>query len=273
MINGALPAIVSTDLDGTLLDHYSYSWAAAEPSLDLLKQRGVPVIINTSKTRDEVVSLQTDLNNHEPFIVENGSAIYFPKASFPSLESDLDDKFFQVKLLGSVRQNIIETLKQLRKTGFAFESYSDWTVEDLIEKTGLSKEKAEQSQRRLFSEPLIWQDSPEKLDAFKEKIEQHHLRLIKGGRFYHVLGNSNKGKAITTLKNILYPSQDCSLICLGDSYNDLDMLGVANVAVLCRSPAHDFPEHELSNHLICTDEFGPRGWNEAISQLFHFQEA
>lgn len=257
-------ALISTDLDGTLLDHYSYSWDAALPSLHFLSENDIPVVINTSKTRDEVIELQKSLNLVAPFIVENGSAVYFPQK-----ESDLTELTFEVKVLGRERQDILNVLANLRTEGFEYESYSDWSVEDLMQRTGLEREKAEQSQRRLFSEPLIWQDDEEKLEAFKTALNQHGLRLIKGGRFYHVLGDSNKGKAIQYVRDVLYSdTSSCKLICLGDSYNDLDMLAIADVAVFCRSPAHDFPEHTLQNSVFYTDGFGPEGWHEAITKIF-----
>ena len=63
--------LVSTDFDGTLLDHYTYSWDAAKPALERLKALNVPVVINTSKTFSEVVQLQESLELAAPFIVEN----------------------------------------------------------------------------------------------------------------------------------------------------------------------------------------------------------
>lgn len=45
--------ILFTDLDGTLLDHESYEWKEAKPALDLCKERRVPIILVSSKTRAE----------------------------------------------------------------------------------------------------------------------------------------------------------------------------------------------------------------------------
>ena len=46
------PLIVATDLDGTLLDHYTYDWQPAARAIELLKQKCIPLVINTSKTAD-----------------------------------------------------------------------------------------------------------------------------------------------------------------------------------------------------------------------------
>lgn len=46
--------LVSTDLDGTLLDHHTYSWHAALPALQKCSELAIPVVLNTSKTLAEV---------------------------------------------------------------------------------------------------------------------------------------------------------------------------------------------------------------------------
>ena len=44
-------AVIYTDLDGTLLDHHTYSFDAARSTIAALSERGIPVIPCTSKTR------------------------------------------------------------------------------------------------------------------------------------------------------------------------------------------------------------------------------
>ena len=86
--------LIFTDLDGSLLDHSSYSFAPAAGLLDRLAEQLIPVIPVTSKTCAEVLSLRKTLNNSQPFIVENGAAIYLPKQYYeqcPKDASELDD--------------------------------------------------------------------------------------------------------------------------------------------------------------------------------------
>ena len=75
--------IVFTDLDGTLLDDANYSWEAARPALEELKRRGIPCVLVTSKTRAEVEFWRNRLGNTDPFVVENGAAVFIPKDIFP----------------------------------------------------------------------------------------------------------------------------------------------------------------------------------------------
>lgn len=67
--------IVITDLDGTLLDQ-TYSFEGARPAITLLKEKRVPVVLCSSKTRPEIELYRERLGFKDPFIVENGGAIY-----------------------------------------------------------------------------------------------------------------------------------------------------------------------------------------------------
>src|SRR5690554_5601326 len=60
--------IVFTDLDGTLLDHDSYSWRAAKPAMARLGANGIPLIFNSSKTAAEISELQSRMGLRGPFI-------------------------------------------------------------------------------------------------------------------------------------------------------------------------------------------------------------
>ncbi|CAI2531932.1 Putative mannosyl-3-phosphoglycerate phosphatase [Serratia ficaria] len=71
--------LIFTDLDGSLLDHDSYSWRAAQPWLDRLAAAQTPLIIATSKTAAEVAPLRQRLGlQQQPFIAENGAQTVFP---------------------------------------------------------------------------------------------------------------------------------------------------------------------------------------------------
>ncbi len=48
-------SIVFSDLDGTLLDHHTYSFQEATEALDALRKRAIPLILCTSKTRSELL--------------------------------------------------------------------------------------------------------------------------------------------------------------------------------------------------------------------------
>ncbi|MCZ7625281.1 MAG: HAD-IIB family hydrolase [Candidatus Methylomirabilis sp.] len=75
--------VIFTDLDGTLLDYKTYSFDPARDALEKVRQRGIPLVLCTSKTRAEVARYRQRLNNDDPFIVENGGAAFIPAGYFP----------------------------------------------------------------------------------------------------------------------------------------------------------------------------------------------
>ena len=53
-MNPVASFLVFTDLDGSLLDHNTYSYLDARPQLYALERLGIPLIPATSKTRVEI---------------------------------------------------------------------------------------------------------------------------------------------------------------------------------------------------------------------------
>ncbi len=263
--------IVSTDLDGTLLDHNTYSWEPALPSINALSELNIPVVINTSKTFSEVEQLQKDIGLKAPFIVENGSAIYYPKDQFQSELIFPYNENFDYQVIGKTRSEVLRALKHLTEEfQYQFEGFNDWSTEQIIDRTGLNVEAAQQAQQREYSEPIIWSDSEARFDTFSDQLTSKNLRIIRGGRFIHILGQSNKGTALEALSSCLFGKDSSTFICLGDSYNDLDMLAIAEYPVFVRSPAHEFPQHSIeNNNTIYTKGYGPTGWNESINALLN----
>ncbi len=65
-------AVVVSDLDGTLLHRETYSFDEALPGIASLKERAIPVILVSSKTRAEIEPIREALGLEDPFVVENG---------------------------------------------------------------------------------------------------------------------------------------------------------------------------------------------------------
>ena len=66
-------AIIFSDLDGTLLDQADYSFAAAKPALGMLRTRGIPLVLCSSKTRVEIEEIRrVDSGGTLKFLFERG---------------------------------------------------------------------------------------------------------------------------------------------------------------------------------------------------------
>ena len=269
--------IVSTDLDGTLLDHFSYSWQAARPAMEKLASLGIPVILNSSKTYAEIRALQEQLGLSGPFIVENGSALFLPVDDFAWLltTQPADQAVIQVDgylqiVFGAQRATIIDYIGELRRQhGWDFEGFNDWTIAQIMTYTGLDEESASQAADKMFSEPIQWNDSEPNLSSFTKQLKTRKISLLKGGRFYHVQGQTYKSRPLLWLQALYTSKTDATppLVCLGDSENDLQMLNVADHPVCIRSPVSDFPVLQSDKPVIKTTAYGPAGWNEAINAI------
>ena len=62
--------IIFSDLDGTLLDHKTYTFDPALEALSIIKSRQIPLILSSSKTRAEIERIQSHLALKDPFIFE-----------------------------------------------------------------------------------------------------------------------------------------------------------------------------------------------------------
>ena len=256
--------IIATDLDGTLMDHHDYSCTAAIPAIRRCQSLGVPIIFNTSKTYAEARSLQRTLNLDAPVIVENGSAIVIPGA----LSNKPTEHMF-----GASRVDVIGFINDVRnKYEWQFEGFNDWSLEEIVKYTGLSDDEAAKASIKQYSEPFIWQDTAVALDKFTKLAKLKGLSVLKGGRFHHLQGQTDKAKPLAWLmKNHskLFPqmNEQPTVIALGDSHNDIAMLNAADIAVCVRSPVADYPKLSRKDKEIKTNAFGPVGWNEAVLKI------
>jgi len=81
--NETAKIIIFTDIDGTLLDK-EYSFQDVQPIIKKLQSVNIPIILCSSKTRSEIEYYRSKLDIKEPFISENGAAIFIPKGYFQS---------------------------------------------------------------------------------------------------------------------------------------------------------------------------------------------
>ena len=267
--------LVFTDLDGTLLDHKSYSFAAAGDAITALAEQCIPLIFNTSKTRAESIALSKTIGLNHPVIVENGGGIVFPKNydfGHPFRPADWDSGS-RVIALGADITEIKRVLKmadaKLHLEG-AYRGFSDMTIEHVQANTGLTYDEAAKAKQREFSEPLEWRATNEMRQALENYLHEYGLRLIAGGRFHHVIGEVDKCTAMVRVAHMYENSADdqgqALTIALGDSKNDEQMLAGADIAVVVKNPAGSGLTIAHPDVIYTTKE-GPEGWQEAIEQI------
>lgn len=261
--------LVFTDLDGSLLDHHDYGYAAAEPALTRLQDQGVPVIFVSSKTRAEIEMLRVELDNGHPFIVENGAAVFVPEGYFAQRpQGTVARDGYWICEHCPARSHWLQLLAVLREEfPGEFLGFDEAGEAGISAMTGLSPQAAALANCREYSEPVRWLGSDPRRDAFVQRLREHGANPLQGGRFLSVAGDCDKGRALMWLRSV-YSAQTVSAtvadLAVGDSGNDVAMLEAAAAALLVRSPAHPFPALQRRTGVYRTQQFGPAGWAEGV---------
>lgn len=263
--------LLFTDLDGTLIDFVDYSFKQSQDAIELVKLTGIPIIFCSSKTRVEQKFYLDSLRIKDPFIVENGSAIFVPNGYF-NFEFDCTQSIdgFQMIKLGKPRSFILDVIKKLRQElEFEVYGYADLKIEEIMQLTKLTKDFAKRASQRDFSETLLRiEDDPVKFEHFKEALKGYELECVSGGKFHTVMGlNSDKGHATTKLTKLFEQHFNDHLITygIGDSANDLPLLKVVDRAFLVQKPPGKWSNLDFDG-LERVDKIGSLGWNQVAKE-------
>lgn len=259
--------VIFTDLDGTLLDDTTYSFEAASPALELIRLKGIPLVICSSKTRGEIESYRRMLGNEHPFVSENGGGIFIPKGYFrtvPDGTVQAETEDYRVMRLGASYRELRRAVENLRSQGFDIRGFGDMTTKEIGLLTGLCHEEALMAGQRDFDEPFIFKGNE---DTIAAAIRAMGLNFTRG-KFYHILGDNDKGKAVTILSR-LYKEKygEIFTAALGDNPNDLPMLMAADHPVIVQKPGGYYEPQIERPGITKADGVGPVGWNKEVLKL------
>lgn len=248
--NTSTKLIVFTDLDGTLLDHDTYSWSPALPALTRLKALGVPLVLASSKTAFELVDLRKQLGfEHCPAIVENGAGL------LPAFETPDQN--------ASQHQQILTALSELPgDVRGKFRGFSDWSDAQCAAQTGLPLDQAKSARRRQFSEPGLWLGTADQLHDFESKLAESGISARQGGRYLTLSFGATKADWMSQILSEYDPKPQA--MALGDAPNDIEMIQVADYGVIIKN-THGAGIPKMDNTaeatIIRTSLAGPAGWN------------
>lgn len=247
--------IVFTDLDGTLLDHHSYSWAPALPALAKLRAMGVPVVLASSKTAAEIAPLRNEMRlPHCPAIVENGAGL-LPARTDPD---ETGEDYARLRAA-------LDTLPADLRT--PFRGFGDMSPQVVADITGLPLDNARLARARAFSEPGLFDGDRETLQAFVAALEAKGLTARRGGRF---LTLSFGGTKADRMDEIIKDYGNPTSIALGDAPNDVEMLERADHGVIIANPSGNalpLLAGEREGRVLRSEKAGPDGWNEMMLRL------
>ena len=266
--------IIFTDLDGSLLDATSYSFDAAKEALSLIEALGAALILVSSKTRAEMEPLRLRLNDLQPFIVENGGALFVPKGYFPfPIEGATHNGEYEVVVIGEPYDALRAALREIgQELGCRLQGFGDLSIEDIARLTELSVADATLATQREYDEPFVVTEGEIAWSRLVKAAETRGLQCTRGGRFYHLMGSNDKGIASQRLmawyrRLARHDGQGMVTIGIGDSLNDLPMLRVVDCPILVQKPDRSYDPDVQLPHLIRADGVGPVGWNRSLMDL------
>ena len=249
--------LVVSDLDGSLLDHETYRFDAALPALDRLRRWHIPLVLASSKTAAEIVPLRAALGfEHCEAIVENGAGLLEPGSA-------------SIDAVGASRGRLLGLLARmpgaLREQ---FSGFSEWSLDETIQRTGLSAEAARAARQRSFSEPGLWRGDAAAFAAFSAALSEFGITATQGGRFLMLSFGADKAARMNEIRE-RYRSNAGewpTTVALGDAPNDYDMLALADYGILIPNPALGHGREPPAGIRVAPAA-GPEGWNRAVIEL------
>jgi mannosyl-3-phosphoglycerate phosphatase len=260
-----MKTIIFTDLDGTFLNHDNYSYQDSLKAVSKVLDENIPLIFTTSKTKIEVEMLQKRLKIKEPFIIENGAAIFFPK-DYKNLDFSFLDEYenYFIYQLGLPYKKILEFYNKYKKE-YEMVGFSDMNNWELMKYTRLESSFIRLAKLRNFTEPFILNDSS-RLKELETRAFDYGIKITKGGRFYHLIGiDQDKGKAVEQAIEIfekVYKDKIKS-IALGDGQNDIPMLENVDVPIIIKNHKGEYLNSQIKNIQKSTYK-GSTGWGEMV---------
>lgn len=250
--------IIFTDLDGTLLDHDTYSYTPAYQALEKLRKTKTPLILASSKTTAEVAPLRHELGFDDyPAIVENGAGILVPNSHSVSTLSDYEKI---VEIINSAPANL-----RSKYIGF-----NDWSADEICDQTSLSLRAAKLAKQREYSEPGVWIGTPNEQILFQQYLSKNGLRAQQGGRFLTLsFGAGKVDKMNDIVGSLTSKGEYITTVALGDAPNDIQMLEHADIGfVMTNKTNHNLFTSKKPDHITYSTKAGPHGWNACVLSLF-----
>ena len=194
--------IVFSDLDGILLDPDTYSCGRAEPGIRTLAELGHPLILCSSKTCAELEYWRPRLSNREPFIVENGGAIYIPRGYFPFRIDDAQIRGdYEVIEFGGRYRELVDTLRRASAVAECPTiGFHQMSVAEICIRTMLPVRHAELAKRRQYDEPFTILGSG--VRRLLTTIRLFGKDWTQGDRFYHINAGHDRFTAIRRLAEL-----------------------------------------------------------------------
>ncbi|MGD1836799.1 MAG: HAD-IIB family hydrolase [Nitrososphaeraceae archaeon] len=277
--------VIFTDIDNTLIQSHiiknnkiihEKNYGNIKSIIEKLNEKKIPLILCSSKTRMEQIKIRKECSISDPFIVENGGALYIPENYFTCNNFDfVNNKDIKIKKIqnfhviefGKSFLHISRMLNEIRKEfNIDFKVFHDYTENELVKKIGIPIDDVKLMLNREYGETIL-EINENYVERMVKICKDYDLNMIKGSLYYTVSSLHDKGKAVSILKKIFQTNtaENFDFVAIGDAMNDLPMLINVDHPFLVRNSHNQYANIQLAN-LKKADGVGPFGWEEIVRQ-------
>ncbi len=265
--------IIYSDVDGTLLSDTGRApsnWKAIRESL-----AGTMIVLTSSRTVEELLTVQRFLGLSGPVIAENGAILVlsdewidrFPGGSL----AQIDGQTVRLVHLGTPAAELREVVEAAaREHQVEFETEREVFTRDLHHPSESHRTIARQALARTHSLLLRVKTEGEERERFLSSLASSRLTITNSGRWHVVQACSNKGvgvRAFTNLAATVLP-QPIEIVGVGDRENDVTLLTAASRRFVMRLPNGEVdPLLAVTAHATIVDTPGVDGWTEIAADL------
>ena len=223
-------------INADIFDDDAESLEKAALALMPIKEAEIPVLWYSQRTYQEMIWLCSELAIHQPFIIENGSALYVPN-HYLGLDlkdfSTIDEH--QCLTFGTTKATIENITDKLAKiTGVNLDNDINSPL-DLADVWDIELYEAERFMARSFSQIVVKTKELSINDMFKQLLQQQGLQLIENKDTYFI-GNFDVATPVNHWLDILKSQfTDLQVFALSNVATDKPILAEADEAFLLKN--------------------------------------
>lgn len=265
--------LVFCDLDDTLFEPHTFSVdASTQRALDHVEREHLPLVFCSSRTRAELELIQQELGINQPFICENGAAVFVPRGYFGfKLAQAIDVAGYEVVEFGKPYADVVASLHRAAdRLDIEVTGFSDMSVEDVALDCDLPLLQARLAKLREYTEPFRVVDAkPGALPRLFRALGAAGLGCTSRGRYHHV-GAIRRDIGGQFLRG-LYRREfgEVVTVAFGDHRGAGQLLRHADIPLVVQSGASDETTHLLADvpaaRLSVADSVG--AWAEVILEI------
>ena len=261
------------DLDDTLFEPRTFSVdASARRALNRIEREHLPVVFCSSRTRAELELVQQELGINQPFICENGAAVFVPRGYFGCrVARAIDVAGYETVEFGKPYAEIVASLRRAAdRLEMNVIGFSDMSVEDVAIDCDVPLLQARLAKLREYSEQFRVVDAqPGATSRLFKALRAAGLDGTSRGRYHHVGAMRRDIGGQFLLDQYRRAFGKIVTVVFGDHGSAAPLLRQADVPLVVQSGASDETKRLLTDvpaaRLTVADSVG--AWADAVLEI------